>query len=231
MDVEHSDTENEPQDRHWGWMAGYLMIFSVITLGCAGWLADRYRGGDEPPHPVMVPMCWYIIAISIYSLFFFFGLAGVYAEKKISGMGLWMTLVSWCMWVAASVGITAVYKGSYDCYASKHPFPHCNQLVALQAFCWIMMVWTTMAPISREDKLRKELLVTPNTIQENDQQRPQALEDGRGDIEMGEIQRDARVETNEEQSHVGPPDVSRKEGRSMNLGSIPGPPEPKPHTA
>ncbi|KAH6869737.1 hypothetical protein BKA70DRAFT_1357567 [Coprinopsis sp. MPI-PUGE-AT-0042] len=138
MDGENSDTESEPQDRHWGSGGYQLMIFSVTTLGCAGWLANRYRSGDEPPHPVMVPMCWYIVAISIYSLFFYFRLVRVYSEKKISGKGLWMTLVAWCMWVAASVGVTVIYRGSYDCDASKHPFPHCKQLVVLQAFCWIM---------------------------------------------------------------------------------------------
>jgi hypothetical protein len=62
----------------------------LAQMGDAAWLGGRYRGGDDPPHPLFAHLCWYILALSVFNLFSFWGLAKVYSEKKLSGKGLWM---------------------------------------------------------------------------------------------------------------------------------------------
>jgi len=125
-----------------------ILLFSIVELSIAGWLVSRYNAhrnyrnlaNRDRVRYTLFASAWTVVG-SIFFLVLFLHSATGSIMTSIASHLVFLVL-TWIIWLAAAVSITAMLSGGLDC-PTQDKFVYCGQLNTLEAFAWMIFIIVT----------------------------------------------------------------------------------------
>ncbi|KAM6498990.1 hypothetical protein JOM56_006938 [Amanita muscaria] len=123
-----------------------LILFSIVTLSDSAFLVSKHNslhnftnlGERDRVRYILFTSIWTLVTAPVFMVLFL--LAPIGHPLTSVATHLIYLFITWVLWTAAASAITATLGGGrgLDC-GTQHLFVYCGQLVALEAFSW--MIW------------------------------------------------------------------------------------------
>jgi len=127
---------------------GLILFFAIIEACDTTFLVARFNQHNNYPNrsyrdrlKFLVFVSWWTVAFSAMYLAVFLTAASSFIAS-IASHGIWMA-ITWIFWLAAIASYTAALGGGKRCDVDTITF--CSQLVAAEAFGWIVWIIFTIA--------------------------------------------------------------------------------------
>jgi len=125
-----------------------LLLFTIIELSISAWLVSRYNmkhnyqslTNRDRVRFTLFASTW-TVAGSIFFLVLFMHSSDGSVLTSVASHLVYLVL-TWIMWTAAAVSITAMLGGGLNCSVQKN-FVYCGQLNALEGFAWVIWIIVT----------------------------------------------------------------------------------------
>jgi hypothetical protein len=131
---------------------GAIVLFSIIELCIAAWLAAQYAAHHNYPRVsvrdrvrfVLFCATWTVSFGSMMMILFLHSTTGPLASI---GAHLLFLGLTWIMWTAGAAAITQALGGGLHC-KTQDLFVYCTHLNALEGFAWLIWILVTFALIA-----------------------------------------------------------------------------------
>ncbi|KAG2067322.1 hypothetical protein BDR04DRAFT_1027960 [Suillus decipiens] len=125
-----------------------ILFFGIIELVISAWLTSQFNAhhnyfslaGRDCARFLLFTSTWTIV-FSSYRMFFFFPPDSVFGSMASH---IFFLCLTWIFWTAGAASITATLSGQLNRNAQSL-FVYCGQLIALDAFAWVILVLVTFA--------------------------------------------------------------------------------------
>lgn len=206
---------------HTSWVL--LISLTVANMSIAAFLIARYRQGDEPPSPDFPKSCWHALSVSVCTLLLCVVAPFFRVLRKVR-WACW--LVTFGLWISAAVTTTREmrWKKEYENqYCDIVKPDHCGQVVSVSTFS-ILLIMITLWHIG-EFSLASDSYDKPPVDFQSVWRRWQGEHERDEEIGMAQIPTlPGEVDVPAPITTIGPAE-HQSNAPSMNLGSLPGPPE------
>lgn len=125
-----------------------ILFFGIIELVISAWLTSQFNAhhnyfslaGRDCVRFLLFTSTWTIV-FSSYRMFFFLPPDSVLGSMVSH---IFFLCLTWIFWTAGAASITATLSGQLNRNAQSL-FVYCGQLIALDAFAWVILVLVTFA--------------------------------------------------------------------------------------
>ncbi|KAG2364335.1 hypothetical protein BDR07DRAFT_804321 [Suillus spraguei] len=125
-----------------------ILFFGIIELVISAWLTSQFNAhhnyfslaGRDCVRFLLFTSTWTIV-FSSYRMFFFLPPDSVLGSMVSH---IFFLCLTWIFWTAGAASITATLSGQFNRNAQSL-FVYCGQLIALDAFAWVILVLVTFA--------------------------------------------------------------------------------------
>jgi len=126
-----------------------LLMFSIIELSISAWLVSRYNHhhnyrnltNRDRVRYTLFASTWTVVGSLFFLILFLHSATGSILTSVASH--LIFLVLTWIIWTAAAVSITAMLGGGLNC-PTQRSFVYCGQLNALEGFAWIIWIIVTL---------------------------------------------------------------------------------------
>jgi len=129
-----------------------LILFSIVTLSDSAFLVSKHNslhnftnlGERDRVRYILFTSIWTLVTAPVFMVLFL--LAPIGHPLTSVATHLIYLFITWVLWTAAASAITATLGGGrgLDC-GTQHLFVYCGQLLALEAFSWMIWIILTIA--------------------------------------------------------------------------------------